>query len=269
MSTKGAAAKKTRTYEKIEARLANLDVKLADHIDPVSSLVAHERTLDGINFTPKKDPKTKKPSFLEALRRARDTVGQPAFAEGSKFDHEHWALQLSYKATEGRGFREIWRLRLTDRPLRWTEGRPGLNVPSFDAGLSAHFGDNPTMPDLSSLHCAVTDGSCNVHIDEMGFVMETPSGGLAVDPDFLRHTLIELIWKTKLKGKIPDWAVERVNFIVPSSYNNYSRVGISFDLARSETVKLSVNGSCGVLGGFNCSGTLNLTGSHDVLGGGR
>jgi hypothetical protein len=45
-------------------------------------------------------------------------------------------------------------------------------------------------------------------------------------------------------------------------------VGISFDLAKSETVKLSISGSCGVLGGFNCSGVLNLTGSHDLLGGG-
>jgi len=125
------------------------------------------------------------------------------------------------------------------------------------------------MPDLSSLHCAVLDDFCTVHIDEMGFVMEAGNGNLVVNPDFLRHTLIELVWKAKLKGKIPDWAVEHVNLIIPSSYNKFSRVGVSFDLVRSEKVKFSITGSCGAASGFNCSGTVNLTGTHDLWGGSK
>lgn len=270
MSTKGAAAKDSKTYQKIAARLARLNpaIKISDYLIE-SSLVAGSDTLEGINFEPKLNPKAKPPTLLSALKQAKDAIGQPAFAIGSKLDSSHWALQLSFRETKGTGFREIWRLRLTDRPLRWSEGRPGLNVPGLDAGFNAHFGDNPTLPDLSSLHCAVSDKLCNIHIDEMGFVMEGMNGEVVVNPDFLRHFLVELLWKTKMKGKIPDWVVDHVSWIVPSSPNQYSRIGISFDLVQSENVKLALTGSCGLEGGFNWSGTLNLTGTHDLFGGSR
>lgn len=269
MPTKGAHAKRSSTYEKIASRLARLNppVKIGEHLVE-SSLVAKDNTLDGINFEPTIDRKTNKPTLLAALRAAKDTLGKPAFAE-SGIDPAHWALEASYGETLGIGFREIWRLRLSNRPLRWNEGKPGLNLPSLDAGFSAHFGDNPTLPDLSSLHCAVTRVICNIHIDEMGFVMESADGEIAVNPDFLRHTIVELLWKTNLRGKLPDWAVDHVNLIIPSSPNKYSRVGVSFDLVQSDKVKLAVTGTCGLAGGFNCSGTLNLTGTHDIFGGGR
>ena len=92
----------------------------------------------------------------------------------------------------------------------------------------------------------------------MGFVMEI-NGEIVVDPDFLRHTVVELLWKTNMKGRIPAWAVDHVSWIVPSSPNKYSRIGVSFDLVQSEKAKVVLTGSCGFGGGFNCSGTLDLT----------
>jgi hypothetical protein len=269
MTTTGPAAKTTPTYTQIAARLSRLSpgIKIGDHI--ASDLKAAESTLEGIGFVPKLDRASKKPTLLKALRDSKDSVGLPAFAEGSKLDRRHWALMLSFGATEGLGFREIWRPRLSNRPLRWSDGRPGLNTPALDAGFNAHFGDNPELPDLSSLHCAITDKYINVHIDQMGFVMETSENNIVVNPDFLRHLLVELGWKTMLRGKIPDWVIDQINPIIPSSPNQYSRVGLSIDLMKRETVKLSVSGSCGLVGQFDCSGTLTLTGTHDVFGGRR
>ena len=120
------------------------------------------------------------------------------------------------------------------------------------------------LPDLSSLHCGISDDTCNIHIDEMGFVMTGPNGDVVVDPDFLRHTLVELLWKTNLKGKIPLWALDRFSFVVPSSPNDYSRAGLSFDLLQSKPYKLTLTGSCTILGGFECSGSLTFSGSHNL-----
>ncbi len=77
------------------------------------------------------------------------------------------------------------------------------------------------LPDLSSLHCAIADDTCNIHIDEMGFVMTGRNGDVVVDPDFLRHTLVELLWKTKLKGKIPLWALDRFSFVIPKQTTDH------------------------------------------------
>jgi hypothetical protein len=280
-----SAATNSDTFRTIENRLSHFNppILLKKHIG--SDLRVHGNTLDGVDFVVKDRNK-----LLEELRAARDTSGQPVFAEGSKEDPKHWtrkgikgdpkhwALKLSFAATDGIGFREIWRLRLTDRALRLSKARPpGLNVPTLDGHFSANFGDDINLPDLSSLHCAVAEDTsekpartiCNIHIDAMGFVMTGPNNEVVVDPDFLRHTLVELLWKTKLKGKIPGWAVDRVNLIVPSSPNKYSKVGISFDVAHSKQYNLVISGSCGLasVGGFECSGTMNLVGTHDLLGG--
>jgi len=284
MSNSARHATNSDTFRTIERRLGNLNppVLLTDHIG--SELRVHGNTLDGVDFVAKDRKK-----LLTALRAAKDTSGEPVFAEGSKEDPKHWArkgikgdpkhwaLKLSFAATDGIGFREIWRLRLTDRTLRLSNARPpGLNIPPLDGRFSANFGDNINLPDLSSLHCAVAEDTsatptrtiCNIHIDEMGFVMTGPDNEVVVDPDFLRHTLVELLWKTKLKGELPSWAIDRVNLIVPSSPNRYAKVGISFDLAKSKQYKLAISGSCGLagVGGFECSGTMNLTGTHDLGG---
>jgi hypothetical protein len=277
------------TFREIDRRLQDLNpgIVIANHI--AGDLDSGRNTLDGITFTVKDRAK-----LLEAFRGSKDSIGKDAFAEGSKIDPKEWAkkgihgdpkqwaLRLSFGATDGIGFREIWRMRLTDRELRLSDARPSfLKLPDFDADFSANFGDNPTMPDLSSLHGAVWDEEkkepnqkapltkCNIHIDQMGFVMEGPGDEIIVDPDFLRHLVLELGWKTKLKGTLPNWALDRINWILPSSFNNYSRIGVSIDLIDSKKYKVDITGSCGWAGGFGCSATVNLRGKFDLLGGGR
>ncbi len=248
-------AKSTDTYLQISSRLARFSpaVLIADHIG--KDLSAGRTTLDGISFLAKDRWR-----LLTALRDAKDSTGSPAFAEGSKEDLRHWALRLSFFATQGIGFREIWRPRLSTRGLQMSDARTGPFAPKWDRRFSAGFGDSMDLPDLSSLHCAVARDACNIHIDQMGFVMTGPNGDPVVDPDFLRHTLVELLWKSKLKGRIPLWVTERFSFVIPSSPNDYSRLGLSLDISPSTTYKLTLTGSCTILGGFECSATLGLSG---------
>ena len=163
-------------------------------------------------------------------------------------------------ATHGIGFREIWRPQLSQRGLSLSDARTGQAAPKWDRRFSARFGDAADLQDLSSLHCAIAKDTCNIHIDQMGFVMTGANGEPVVDPDFLRHTLVELLWKSKLKGKIPLWVTERFSFVIPSSPNEYSRLGVSLDLSPSTTYKLTMTGSCTILGSFECSATLGLSG---------
>src|SRR4051794_12944199 len=88
--------------------------------------------------------------------RAKDLSGEKAFAEGSMHDPRHWALRLSFTATHGIGFREIWRPHLSDRPLSIADGRNGLYPPQWNSRFSANFGDSMQLPDLSSLHCGIS-----------------------------------------------------------------------------------------------------------------
>jgi hypothetical protein len=97
-----------------------------------------------------------------------------------------------------------------------------------------------------------------VHIDQMGFVVTDGKGTVIVDPDALRHIFVELLWKTDLQGKLPFWALDHVNFIIPSSPNDFSRVGVSIDVAQFGKVNIALNGTCSVDGAMETAGTLTL-----------
>ncbi len=251
------------TYQTIAKRLKDCRVNVESHIE--SGLKVYESTLDGIQFVAKKltDPLL---SFdiTSALKIAAKPGGEKAFRQGAVEDARHWALDASMAATIGIGFREIWRPQLSTLGLRteMATNRPRLNAPKLNKPLSDNFGPRATRLDISSLHCAVHGNYCSIHIDETGFVMDGVKGlsdDVMVTPDFLRHLLVELIWKDKLGA--PQW----VDLVIPDS--QYSRVGLRLNLVQSEKVNLTVQGTCGVTGKFDCSGTVNLFGKHDWGGG--
>jgi hypothetical protein len=94
----------------------------------------------------------------------------------------------------------------------------------------------------------------------MGFVMTGVNGDLIVDPDFLRHTVIELLWKTDARKKLPNWVVDHFNFILPSSYNNFNRIGLSIDWNLSKYASVSLSGTCALHGAFQCSANVSISG---------
>jgi len=245
---KAITARDTDVYKEIYRRVRALGVDLDLHIG--AHLTAGRSRLDGINFVAK-DHEALKQALTDAVHPGGDKV----FAPGSKSSMGHLPLSISYRATEGTGFRQIWRPNPTDRPIATPDPKKD---PAMDAGFSSHFGDNRNLPDLTSVHCAVSDKICNIHIDEMGFVMTDAKGNVIVDPDVLRHLLIELLWKTNLQGKLPFWALDRVNFDIASSPLNFKPVGIGFDFVQTKRVKATIRGQCSVDGSMECSGTIGL-----------
>ena len=173
------------TYKKISSRLARLGIQIEDHIVDGSEVKEAATTLDGIKFHPKDSKKLK-----EALRQAKDSIGRKAFATRWINKIEHKPIALSFAATEGTGFREIWRF----PPLPETKLRVN-NSPDWNTNYSSNFGVSMTLPDSTSLHCDVSEHKCNIHIDEAGFVIEEPSGRVVVTADLFQHTANELVFK--------------------------------------------------------------------------
>jgi len=262
---KSNAPKTHSTYRTIARRLKDCKIDLESHI--ARDLKVYESTLDGISFIAKRAKNQLLPQdILSDFRRASKSGGLPAFREGKEEDAKHWAFDASMGATVGIGFREIWRPVLTDHGLRVemaTKG-PGLDRPMLNEPFSDNFGARINRIDISSLHCAVHGDHCSIHIDETGFVMDGISGlsdDVMLTPDFLRHLLVELIAKDKLR--IPKW----VDLVIPDS--QHSRLGVQFNLVQTDRVHLTVSGTCAVAGKFDCSATGNLTLRHDLFGGNR
>ena len=244
------------TFTTIHRRLKNLGIHLYNHID--SDLKVYESNLDGVFFnTKKKTDPLKHGDFLSSLRAAT-TLGKPAFREGKKFDKAHWAVDASMAATTGIGFREITYLGTENGP-RITRSGSALSMrgPGVDAPFSAQFGKTRARLDISSLHCAVWGHYCSVHVDEAGFVIQAMPGlsnDVMMTPDFLQHTLLELIWKDKLG--VPD----AVEIFVPNSKNDYSSMGIRATAKLGRNVRVSVNASYNVRGKRGFSKTIVLQG---------
>lgn len=258
----------TDTYRKIATRLAAFSppIKIEQFIG--SDLVAGRNTLQGISFVT-----SNQSMLLQALRSARDNDGNKAFVEGSKADPQHWnnqgdpndwPLRKSFSETHGIGFREIWRPHLSNRPLSLDDARPNRFRPKWDTRYSANFNDS--REDHSSLHCAVAPDICNIHIDEMGFVITGPGGDTLVDADAGQHIVNELWIKTKLEGKVPKWLVDRLSVELPNSTNNYSRIGGSFDIQQKRDYRIRWTMSCSVLAPLDCSTTVSISGTHNIWG---
>lgn len=196
-----------QTFDTIEARLASLKppVVIRDHIalstkpgaTQFSSLVAGDGVLDGISFL------AVDPAALErAFDIAQDKWGKKALAS-MKEDPGHWALKASFGKTIGTGWREIWR----PEPYRPPSV---LNTIGSDMKVhAARFGSAKTSVNFTALHCAVdkVSNACNVHIDNTGFVLELPNGGVALTANVYDHFMNELLLKTEFR----DWLVGNIS----------------------------------------------------------
>jgi len=207
MSNSTTLAMSSDVFLKIQARLRNFNPPIlvkahivddpialkklaADNIEPIA---AQRTILGGIDFVVKN-----REDLLIALKIAKNGT-EKAFVQGgtrSEDWKEHWALAISFLATNGVGFREPWRLFLNDRSLRISDARPRLR-------------DNPE--------------------------------------------------------------IDRFNLNIFSPDQGYSKVGVSFDLAKGTMYRWTISGSWGLAGhgGFEWSGTTSLSGRHDLFGGSR
>jgi hypothetical protein len=230
----------TQPYLVIAQRLRTFRpmIVIEDHIE-AGSLTAETSVLGGINFKPINFHR-----LWEAFRFANNEEGERAFdyysMKGDKLKHFIKSvfsvnfLDISYLATKGFGFREIWSaFQLDSRPLSASDGRRG-RTSLFDKGFGARFGASGTgerRMDITAVHAALSEEFCNIHIDDMGFVMRGLDGVGEMDPDFLQHLVDELLWKTDVAPHISQWLADHVTINLPSSRTGYlPTFGLTLDL---------------------------------------
>jgi hypothetical protein len=241
------------TFRSIESRLANFNppIVLRDHIidNPISAsdLTVHPLLVQGIDFT-LKDPD----KFLDAIDAAKTGIDK-AFSKGSTKPDDwkrHWALSASLLATKGIGYREPWRFYLNDRATQLVNARPTrvMNSPTFDNDFAGNFGEADQM-DLSALHISVAYGkwtACNIHVDHTGIAMMNGDGDLSITPNVGSHFIHELLFQTIAGEHLPTWFIDRVKLHFFSPELGYRRLGVSYDVLKGRTYKLTVTASCGL-----------------------
>ncbi len=107
---KVVSARQTEVFKKIYARMEGLGVDLDEHID--SHLEAGRLILDGINFVAKDHNR-----LLDALTNLKYPGGDTVFFRGARSARGHFVGNVSYLATEGIGFRQIWQTFPGERPI--------------------------------------------------------------------------------------------------------------------------------------------------------
>lgn len=142
-------------------------------------------------------------------------------------DRKVWIYKLAALVTDGQGYREI--------------GKP-------------------------SLHIAIGTTTCNIHIDEFGFVGSGPNGEEYFTPDLFPHIVDELGYRAYVRPavqKVLDLGLPRflsepakklvdlTYFVAPSARNRYDlRFGPGIKLLSNKKVDLRFEFTCGNL---NCS----------------
>jgi hypothetical protein len=90
-----------------------------------------------------------------------------------------------------------------------------------------------------SLHVAIAEKVCSVHIDSFAFLIDSPYGGTLIQPNVLQHIFDELIlrWPMAwLRNKGLTWAaavLQSIHVVLPNSTNQYSpELGFRIEIGR-------------------------------------
>jgi hypothetical protein len=214
-------------YLTIAKRLAVLGIKLSDYIDGNPTLGG--TTLDGVTFSP-----VNYSVLAQAVVNAKRANGQ-TFIEGKNTPTPD-AIDLSFLATSGRGFREI----------SWTDGQ------------------SATL-DFSALHLALSPLRCNVHIDEFGVVIAGPDGQVSLSPNALHHIANELILKTIIKEFLRDkfglspWYIDHLFVELPNAAGKFRQVGVGIEAHPWKSVRVTAGYTCNLNDGVDCRKTFTLS----------
>jgi hypothetical protein len=234
-----------RTFDAIVARCKGLTppIDIKKHIKS-GTLKAANNTLDGIKFEPV-DAKALIAEFGGRMKKDKHKHDPTPPIGPVEFDHtrhqrprgasmtsmqeepDNWALEASFGATEGVGFREKWR----PPPIMLAPPLPNYSNPRLSLG----FGEAGKKLNFTSLHASVRALQASIHIDERGFVVDLPGGaGSIVNPSFWSHVANELLLKTifrdwldgvtpdNLVGKLVVEAVNRVSLRFPDVENQFA-----------------------------------------------
>lgn len=244
-------------------RLRGVKICLPHFLD--SDVEGLDSTLKGINFRVKDLPAMK-----HAFERATDYLGRGAFYYNGQYSsgkiikelirNAPVLLDMSYAATDGYGYREI-----RDMPI--LPSLPSFRPVRLNAGFNSRFGfddEHEVHFEVTSLHAALSEKLCNVHIDNFGFVMRGPSGAF-LTLDFGQHAVDELGLKDKLApllgrgiarslnpwfrvdGKeVGNWISRNITIDLPNHRNSFRKGGgISVTPTPNLKVSAKFTAKCG------------------------
>lgn len=256
-----------KVFDTIKNRLASFNpaILLDEHIVNSWSKIeklgrylpvkTYRNVLNGIDFIVEDREK-----LLTAVRNARGDQQKPAFVEGSNQDwKKHWALTVSFLATDGIGFREIFRPKIVDRPIE------NPNNVRYDSRL----GKDVTV-DVSALHVAVSEfpklnqTRCNIHIDEMTVTLAGIGEDVRISPTVITHFVNELLFKTKLQGKLPDWIIDAFDISLLNPNEGFLSAGIGATIINKPNFKWTIKYSAGLNNNTNPEWTGNFKFEHSV-----
>jgi hypothetical protein len=90
-----------------------------------------------------------------------------------------------------------------------------------------------------SLHVAIHERVCSIHIDSFAFLIASPWGGTVIQPDALQHILDELILRMPMawfRRKGLTWAaavMQSIHSVLPNSSNQFSpELGFRIEIGR-------------------------------------
>jgi len=204
-------------YTEISNRLNSFSINLDDYIyiNPKTgktTLQVKKTTLDGISFIA--GHKQRDGKFIlgdhvlkGALSNAKAGNSLRAFAgQISKEDRDNIPLQLSFLATQGLGFREIFYLPENVIPARDFDDRILLDQDNRFFDLK--FGKMSDSPDVTSIHADMAPGSLtSIHLDKQGFVFADRDGKIHLGSNVAQHVFDELVLKDKFFGLFGDGAI--------------------------------------------------------------
>jgi hypothetical protein len=104
---------------------------------------------------------------------------------------------------------------------------------------SATVGEGYREISTPSLHVAISDSLCSVHIDSYAFVIHGPDGLTVISPDVPQHILDELFLRKPMPWLRRHWrfgasVLQTLHPVLPTSFNNYAfRFGWRIDLGGS------------------------------------
>lgn len=197
-------------YSEIANRLNSLSINLDDYIyinpkTQKTTLQVEKTTLDGISFV----ACHKKPDgemvlgdevLKYALSNAKNGNGKRAFAgQISNEDSDNIPLRLSFIATKGLGFREIFYL--PERIIPARDSNHQILLDQDNRMFDLKFGKMIDSPDVTSIHVDMEKGSLtSIHLDKQGFVFADRDGKIYLGSNVLQHVFDELILKDKIFG---------------------------------------------------------------------
>ena len=106
--------------------------------------------------------------------------------------------------------------------------------------------------DVSALHIAVAEfikydvTRCNIHIDNLTVTLGGIGDDVYISPIVISHFVNELLFKTKLQGKLPDWVIEAFDISLLNPNDGFLSAGIGLTLINKPNLRWSIEYSAGL-----------------------